>query len=32
MPVDKRGPIRYSHIGAGAYDETASTIKQLLAE
>ena len=32
MPVDKTGSIRYSHIGEGAYGETASTIKQLLAE
>jgi thiol-disulfide isomerase/thioredoxin len=30
--VDKKGPIRYSHIGEGAYSKTESTIKQLLAE
>lgn len=32
MPVDKKGSIRYSHIGAGAYGKTASTSKQQLAE
>lgn len=30
--VDKKGIIRYSHIGEGAYSTTESTIKQLLAE
>jgi alkyl hydroperoxide reductase subunit AhpC len=30
--VDKKGIIRYSHIGEGAYAKTESTIKQLLAE
>jgi len=30
--VDKKGRIRYSHIGEGAYGKTESTIKQLLAE
>jgi len=30
--VDKKGIIRYSHIGEGAYSKTESTIKQLLAE
>ena len=30
--VDKRGVIRYGHIGEGAYAKTESTIKQLLAE
>ncbi len=30
--VDKKGVIRYSHIGEGAYDRTESVIKQLLAE
>lgn len=30
--VDKKGIIRYSHIGEGAYSMTESTIKQLLAE
>jgi len=30
--VDKKGIIRYSHIGEGAYDKTESVIKQLLAE
>ena len=30
--VDKRGVIRYSHVGEGAYDKTESMIKQLLAE
>lgn len=30
--VDKKGSIRYSHIGEGAYGKTESTIKQLLAE
>ncbi len=30
--VDKKGIIRYSHIGEGAYSATESTIKQLLAE
>jgi peroxiredoxin len=30
--IDKKGVIRYSHIGEGAYDKTESAIKQLLAE
>ena len=30
--VDKRGVVRYSHIGEGAYQKTESVIKQLLAE
>ncbi len=30
--VDKKGVIRYKHIGEGAYDETERMIKQLLAE
>ena len=30
--IDRRGIIRYSHIGEGAYDKTEATIKQLLAE
>jgi thiol-disulfide isomerase/thioredoxin len=30
--VDKKGVIRYSHIGEGAYGKTESTIKQLLSE
>ena len=30
--VDKRGVIRYSHVGEGAYDKTESMIKLLLAE
>ena len=30
--VDKKGVIRYSHIGEGAYSKTEATIKQLLAE
>jgi alkyl hydroperoxide reductase subunit AhpC len=30
--VDKKGIIRYSHIGEGAYERTESVIKQLLAE
>jgi hypothetical protein len=30
--VDRKGIIRYSHIGEGAYDKTESVIKQLLAE
>ncbi len=30
--VDKKGIIRYSHIGEGAYGKTESTITQLLAE
>ena len=30
--IDKKGIIRYSHIGEGAYDKTESVIKQLLAE
>jgi hypothetical protein len=30
--VDKKGLIRYSHIGEGAYDKTESMIKQLVAE
>lgn len=30
--VDKKGIIRYSHIGEGAYSKTEATIKQLIAE
>ena len=30
--IDKRGHIRYVHIGEGAYDETEAAIKDLLAE
>ena len=30
--IDKRGVVRYGHIGEGAYAKTESTIKQLLAE
>jgi uncharacterized membrane protein len=30
--VDKKGIIRYSHIGEGAYNKTESVIKQLLAD
>jgi hypothetical protein len=30
--VDRRGVIRYTHIGEGAYDETETAIRRLLAE
>jgi len=30
--VDKKGVVRYSHIGEGAYQQTESIIKQLLGE
>ena len=30
--IDKRGDIRYRHIGEGRYDETEAAIKALLAE
>jgi peroxiredoxin len=30
--VDRKGVIRYSHVGEGAYQKTESVIKQLLAE
>jgi alkyl hydroperoxide reductase subunit AhpC len=30
--VDKKGTVRYSHIGEGAYEKTESVIKRLLAE
>jgi hypothetical protein len=30
--VDKRGVIRYTHVGEGAYEETRQRIEQLLAE
>lgn len=30
--LDKRGHIRYKHIGEGAYEETESVIRQLMAE
>ncbi len=30
--IDKRGHIRYVHIGEGAYEETEEAIKALLAE
>jgi hypothetical protein len=32
VAVDRKGVIRYSHIGEGAYDKTEAVIKQLLAE
>jgi hypothetical protein len=30
--IDKRGNLRYSHIGEGAYEQTEEAIRQLLAE
>ena len=30
--IDKKGVIRYNHVGAGAYEKTESMIKLLLAE
>lgn len=30
--IDKRGDLRYTHIGEGAYDETEAAIQALLAE
>jgi hypothetical protein len=30
--VDRRGIVRYSHIGEGAYEETEALIRRLLAE
>jgi AhpC/TSA family len=30
--IDKRGIVRFTHIGEGAYDETRTWIEQLLAE
>jgi peroxiredoxin len=30
--IDKKGIVRYSHIGEGAYDKTEAAIRQLLAE
>ena len=30
--VDRKGVVRYQHIGEGAYEETESLIRQLLAE
>jgi alkyl hydroperoxide reductase subunit AhpC len=30
--IDKKGTIRYHHIGEGAYEETESVIRRLLAE
>jgi hypothetical protein len=30
--VDRRGIVRHTHIGEGAYDETESVIRRLLAE
>ncbi len=30
--VDRRGVVRYQHIGEGAYEETESLIRRLLAE
>ncbi len=30
--VDRKGIVRYTHIGEGAYNETEQVIKQLLAE
>ena len=32
VAVDRKGVIRYSHIGEGAYDNTEAVLKQLLAE
>jgi len=32
MLVDKKGSIRYSHSGEGAYGKTETTIKQLFGE
>ena len=32
MLIDKRGHIRYQHIGEGRYDETEAAIETLLAE
>jgi peroxiredoxin len=32
MLIDKKGVIRYAHIGEGAYEKTESVIKQLLAD
>ena len=32
MLIDKRGHIRYQHIGEGRYDETEAAIQTLLAE
>ncbi|MBP7693455.1 MAG: hypothetical protein KA764_16150 [Anaerolineales bacterium] len=30
--IDKRGDLRYTHIGQGAYDETEAAIRSLLSE
>ena len=30
--IDKKGVIRYNHVGEGGYEKTESLIKQLLAE
>jgi len=30
--VDRKGIVRYRHIGEGAYDETEAMIRRLLAE
>ena len=30
--IDKRGRIRYTHIGEGAYEETEAAVQELLAE
>lgn len=30
--VDRRGIVRYQHIGEGAYDETEAVVRRLLAE
>jgi peroxiredoxin len=30
--IDRKGTVRYSHVGEGAYDKTAAAIRQLLAE
>jgi hypothetical protein len=30
--IDKRGHLRYSHIGEGAYEETERAIQELLKE
>jgi hypothetical protein len=32
MLMDKKGVVRYRHIGEGVYEETEATIQELLAE
>ena len=32
MLIDRKGIVRYRHIGEGAYEETEATIRRLLAE